>query len=257
MENSRGCGKNRENPIASIGFNILFPSVIMSKFDDWLGISPALALVLALAFPVCYGIFALIKDHKWNLFSGVGFFSILITGGIGLLQLPREWIAIKEGGVPMVFFACVMASMLGKHTLLEKFLFDENILNGDLVISRLHTVGQRLTLRRIMVRGTLILALSFLISAVLNFALAEAMVHSESGSAEFTKELGHMVALSYPFIVAPCAIVLYLMLNYVVKGLSALTGLSLDELLNVTDHQREHSPSESYLHTTSSDSDGQ
>jgi hypothetical protein len=233
MEDSDMRGKNRENPIVSIGFNILFPSVVMSKFDDWFGISPTWALVLALSFPVGYGIFDLIKARKWNLFSGVGFFSILITGGIGLFQLPREWIAVKEGGIPLIFCACIMVSMLGEQTLLEKFLFNENILDGDLVLARIQTDEQRIALHRIMLRGTAMLALSFVLSSILNFALAKIMIHSQSGSVEFTKELGHMVALSYPIIVVPCTVILCFMLNYVAKKLSVLTGLDLNELLNI------------------------
>lgn len=224
---------NRHNLLVSLGFNIVIPSIIMIMFDDWFGISPALALVLALLFPVGYGGLDLIRTRKWNLFSSVGFFSVFVTGGIGLFQLPREWIAIKEASVPIIFFAFIVISSFGERTFLEKLLLDEDILNADLVYDRLQTAEKKAKLHKIMLRASVILALSFALSAVLNFLLAKAVVHSEGGSVEFTKELGRMVALSYPIIVLPCTVVLYCMLHYVVKKLEHLTELTANELLDL------------------------
>lgn len=232
MKSGKMSKNKRENLLVSLGFNIVIPAIVMIMFDDWFGISPALALVLALLFPLSYGGFDLIKARKWNLFSCVGFFSILITGGIGLLQLPREWIAIKEASVPVIFFVFVVVSSFSKRTFLEKLLFDEDIFNGDAVYARLKTEKQRIEFHRIMLRASVTLALSFALSAALNFWLAKAVVQSESGSVEFTKELGRMVALSYPVIVLPCTLVLYSMLHYIVKKLVRLTGLTANEVLN-------------------------
>jgi intracellular septation protein A len=223
----------RHNLLVNLGFNIIIPSVIMIMFDDWFGISPALALVLALLFPLGYGGLDLIKTRKWNLFSSVGFFSLFITGGIGLFQLPREWIAIKEASVPVIFFVFIVLSSFSERTFLEKLLLDEGILDADLVYARLQTAEKKAKLHKIMLHASIILALSFVLSAVLNFLLAKAVVRSESGSVEFTKELGRMVALSYPIIVFPCTAVLYWMLHYVVKKLENLTELTANELLDL------------------------
>jgi hypothetical protein len=232
MKREKKSGNRHENLLINLGFNIIIPSVIMTMFDDWFGISPALALALALLFPLGYGVFDLIKARKWNLFSGVGFFSVFVTGGIGLLQLPREWIAIKEASVPVIFFVFVVLSSFSECTFLEKLLLNGNILNADLVYARLKTSGERAKLHKIMRRASILLALSFVLSAVLNFWLAKVVVCSESGSVEFTKELGRMVALSYPVIVLPCTVVLYCMLHYVVKKMEHLTGLNSSELLS-------------------------
>jgi intracellular septation protein A len=231
MKRGKKNDNTHENFFINLGFNIVIPSVIMTMFDDWFGISPVLALILALLFPLGYCGFDLIKSRKWNLFSGIGFFSVLVTGGISLLQLPREWIAIKEASVPVIFFTFIVLSSFSERTFLEKLLFDGNILSADLVYSRLKTSCERAKLRKIMQRASIVLALSFVLSAVLNFWLAKVVVRSESGSVEFTKELGRMVALSYPVIVLPCTVVLYCMLHYVVKKLERLTGLSFGELL--------------------------
>ncbi|MDE2817308.1 MAG: hypothetical protein OXK81_11510 [Chloroflexota bacterium] len=47
----------RENPLLSILLNIVIPVIILMRFssDEWLG--PMYGLLVALAFPLAYGIF--------------------------------------------------------------------------------------------------------------------------------------------------------------------------------------------------------
>ncbi len=225
--------KKKEHPFINISFNIIIPSIIMMKFDDWFMLDPTIALILALLFPLGYGLFDFIQSHRWNIFSCVGFCSILITGGIGLLKLPSQWIPIKETTVPIIFCIFITLSLFNEHTLLEKFLFNENLLNADLIYSRIRTKKQKKLFQKIMKIATGILALSFIISSILNFVLAKITIHSATDSALFTKELGTMLALSYPVIVLPCTVMLYVMLHYVIKHLTRLTGLSIHELLDI------------------------
>ena len=63
---------------------------------------PVYGLLVALAFPVGYGIYDFVVRRGFNFYSALGFVSILLTGGIGLLKLPVEWLAIKEAAVPFV-----------------------------------------------------------------------------------------------------------------------------------------------------------
>jgi len=52
--------------------------------------------VVALLFPIGYGIWDWSKEKKINIFSALGLISVLLTGGIGLFELPTQWVAIKE-----------------------------------------------------------------------------------------------------------------------------------------------------------------
>lgn len=230
---TRNFDHKRENPIINISFNIVIPSIIMTKFDDWFSLDPTIALVLALMFPLGYGLFDLYQKRKWNIFSCVGFFSILITGGIGLLKLPSEWIPIKEAAVPSIFCTFILLSLFDKRTLLEKFLFNEGLLNAELVYSRVQTEHQKRAFKSTMQVATVILAASFVISAILNYILAKLVVHSATDSPNFTKELGNMLALSYPVIVLPCTIILYGMLYYIIRRIRTLSGLTTSEILDI------------------------
>ena len=56
--------------------------------DDDLGTSTA--LIVALAFPLGWGLYELLKHRKFNFIALLGLISALLTGGIGLLQRKRS-----------------------------------------------------------------------------------------------------------------------------------------------------------------------
>lgn len=60
------------------------------------------SLVVALLFPMGYQAWDWWKNREIDVFSIIGFVSILLTGGIGLLQLDAKRVAIKEAGVPLI-----------------------------------------------------------------------------------------------------------------------------------------------------------
>src|SRR5690606_9286989 len=99
----------------SLIVNVVIPTIIMTRFagDDQLGAVPA--LLLALAFPLVYGIYEMAKAKKVGWMPVLGIVSILISGGIGLLKLPAEWIAVKEAMIPFILaMAILISSWIGK-----------------------------------------------------------------------------------------------------------------------------------------------
>ncbi|MDR1906803.1 MAG: hypothetical protein LBQ03_01105 [Puniceicoccales bacterium] len=223
--------KERENPWLNLGFNIILPSLIMSKADDWFGVSPTLALIIALLFPIGYGLLDFIKSRKYNVFSIIGFVSILLTGVIGLLQLPKEYIAIKEALVPSLIGFIVFCSAFTRYPLIKTLLFNDAIMNVDRINERLEAEVDRVAFQKLLSSSTLKFSLSFLLSAILNYVLACYFIHSETGTIEFNKELGRMTFWSYPVIVLPCTIILMATLIGLIKRLEKLTHLSWEEML--------------------------
>ncbi|MDR1435319.1 MAG: hypothetical protein LBI77_02850 [Puniceicoccales bacterium] len=220
-----------ENPWLNLGFNIILPTLIMSKADDWLGIKPTLALIIALLFPFTYGLLDFIKSKKCNVFSIVGFFSVSLTGIIGLLQLPKEYIAIKEAFMPALLGIIVFISAFTRYPLIRALLYNDTLMNIDLINGRLKKQKAEEILGKLLSVSTLKFSLSFLLSAVLNYFLARYFIHSETGTAEFNKELARMTFWSYPTIVLPCTILLIAILMGLLKRLEKLTGLNWEEML--------------------------
>ncbi|MDR0418315.1 MAG: hypothetical protein LBH08_02690 [Puniceicoccales bacterium] len=235
--------KKRENPWLNLGFNIILPSLIMSKADEWFSLSPTIALIIALLFPIGYGLLDFIKSRKCNIFSIIGFVSIFLTGIIGLLQLPKEYIAIKEALVPSLIGIIVFCSAFTRYPLIKTLLFNETIMNVELINGRLQESESQVAFQKLLSLSTLKFSLSFLFSAILNYILARYFIHSETGTVEFNKELGRMTFWSYPIIVLPCTIILMATLVGLIKRLQKLTHLSWEEMFvgmqAESNHQKE------------------
>lgn len=212
-------------------FNIVIPSMLLMKGKTWLGWEPATGLLVALLFPCIYFVYDLRTRGKRNFISIIGFVSILITGGVGLLQLDKDWIAIKEAAVPLLFGIAVLVSLKTKYPLVRTFLYNPEIFDVPLIEAELEKRNARSNFERLLVRCTMLLAFSFLLSAILNFTLASIIVQSESGTDAFNEELGRLMWWSWPVIVVPTMIVTIYALLVLVKGIERHTGLKMEQVL--------------------------
>lgn len=218
--------------LTELAISIIIPTLILKKLsgDDSLG--PVLALLLALSLPLGYGIYEFIQEKKVKLVPALGFINILLTGGIGLLKLPSEYIAIKEAMIPLVIGLITMISIKTKYPLIRTFLYNDMVMDTARVDAALDEQNNRPAFNKMLVNATWLLGASFLVSAVLNYALAKWVVTAPSGTPEFNSQLGTMTMLSYPVIVIPCMAITIYALYYVIKRLQKLTGLSLEDILN-------------------------
>lgn len=220
------------NMLANIGFNIVIPTLILTKLsgDDYLG--PLYAIVVALAFPIGFGLREYTQTHKTNFFSLLGIFSVVMTGGMSLLQLDPQYIAIKEAAIPAIFGLATLFSIRTKYPLVRTFLFNDQVLQIHKVKEALEqhqaeqTFEQKLTMASYMVAG------SFFMSSVLNYVLAKIILVSEPGTTAFTEELGKMTALSFPVIAVPSTLVLMATLFYLLHHIQKLTHLKVDDIFN-------------------------
>lgn len=228
-----------ENPWANLGFNLVIPSLLLIKGEDWFGDflpaggpgSSTLVFLLALAFPLGYGAYDLVRRRKANFLSLLGLVGVLLTGGIGLLRLPPEWVAVKEAGIPALLGVATAVSAWTRYPLVRVFLYRKEIFATEKIDHLLRERGEEGSLDRLLRRTTGLLAGSFFLSAVLNFLLAVTIVQSPAGTEAFNRELGQMMAWSYPVILLPTLLVTVVALWLALRGLRRLTGLPLEELL--------------------------
>lgn len=221
----------RENLWLSILFNIALPVIILTQGDKRLDFEPVTILLIGLAFPVAYGVWDWFKRRVRNPISIIGAISVLLTGGIGFLRLPSEWIAIKEAAVPLGLAIVILATLGTSNPLIRVFLFRPEVFDIERITAALPSRGHHAALERLLREATLILAGSFILSAVLNYLLARWIVVSPSGTEAFNAEIGRLTALSYPAIALPCMVITFFALYRLVKGLQVLTGLSMEELM--------------------------
>jgi hypothetical protein len=221
----------KENFLINILFNIVIPTLILSKLsgEDELGVK--WGLIVALSFPIIYGLRDLKRSGKFNVFSALGIFSISLTGGMALLKLPPEYIIIKEATIPALFAIATLISLKTPYPLVKTFIYNDKILQIDKVSAALNINGTEQEFDKALVNATYLMTLSFILSSILNYILAKVLLVSAPGTEAFNAELGKMNALSFPVIAVPATIIMMLALFYLFKRIKALTHLELEEIL--------------------------
>lgn len=220
-----------ENLLLNLLVNIVIPTVILTKLsgDDYLGTTNA--ILVALSFPILYGLRDVIRNGRINLFSVLGIFSIALTGGISLLGLAPKYLAMKEAAVPAIFGLATLVSMKTPYPLVKTFIYNDKILDIATISNALeHNNNQRefdvlLRVASWMVAG------SFFLSSLLNYMLAIIIVTEQPGSVEYNAQLGKMTALSFPVIAVPATLVMMGAMFYLFRGIIRLTGLKLDNIM--------------------------
>lgn len=225
--------KKRENSFHSLLFNILIPVILLTQGDRLIS-NAASVLVLALAFPVSYFLWDYQRRRKANFISILGFVSILLTGGVGLLQLPRFWFIVKETAIPAIIGLAVIASLFTRYPLIRVLVFSKELFDVDRIHSALQERGREAAMEKLLSRATLLLSVSFFISAILNFFLARHFIKTEPtvDAVQFNAEVGAMTGWSFVVIALPSTLFLFGILYMVAHGIKVHAGLAFEEALS-------------------------
>lgn len=225
-----------ENAFLNLVFNIVIPIAILNKGTEPLG--PLKALLVALAFPIFYGIYDLLRRKKVNAFSIVGLLNVSLTGGLALSGLGGTWFAIKEAVFPLVIGLFVAGSGFTKRPLIQTLVVNPQSMKWDLIESRLQELGREDEFLTLLRRSTWLLAGSFLVSAILNFVLAQRVflpIDPTLPDLEHAKVLNEQIAqmtgLSFMVIMVPSMVMLIGIMTYLFRGMTKTTGLSLQDMM--------------------------
>lgn len=216
----------------NLGLNLVAPVLVLKQGDRYLD-SSALVLILALAFPVAYFLYDLKTRGKKNFISVLGFVSVLLTGGIGLFELPRFWVIVKETAIPGLIGLAILISLGTPYPLVRTFLLSPQVFDVERIQARLREHGEEGRFQAILSRATVVLALSFFFSAALNFFVARHFIQTEPSidRVQFNREVGTMTAWSWPIIALPSMVITFGALWYVIRGIRQCTGLKLEEAI--------------------------
>lgn len=225
--------KPRHSVIVNLLFNIIIPTLILTKLSSEAYLGPSYSIVIALAFPLGFGVYDFVKTRRANMFAILGFISVLLTGGISLLELDAEYIAIKEASIPALIGIATLISLYTPYPLIKTFIFNDEIIDTEKVTSALNKHNSGAMFQKALETATYMIAFSFFLSATLNYALAKILLVSPPGSAEYSAELGKMTGLSFPVIALPCTIVMLGAMFYLVKRIEKLTALSFEDIFKI------------------------
>lgn len=221
----------RPRPMIDLLVSIIIPSLILMKLSGAEHLGASGALIAALAFPIGWGLIELFKYRKFNFIALLGLISVLFTGGIGLLELDPQWLAIKEAAIPGLIGIAVLVSTYTPYPLIRTLLYNPAIIDTEKVQQKLDEYGNSDKFESRLQNATYWLSATFLFSAVMNYTLAKWIVTSPAGSAAFNEELGQMTLLSYPVIALPSMIMMMAIFYFLWRTIHGATGLTLDELL--------------------------
>lgn len=225
--------EQRHSVVTNLLFNIVIPTLILTKLSSAQYLGPHYSIVIALAFPIAFGIYDFAKMGKANLFSILGFVSILLTGGISLLELDAKYIAIKEAAIPGLIGIAVLVSQYTRFPLIRKLMLNEEFIDLERVNTALALRQTQSEFDQAIVKSTYLVAMSFFLSSALNYGLAKYILISPPGTEAYSAELGKMTGLSFPVIALPCTLFMMGALFYLVNRIKKLTGLEMDEVFRV------------------------
>ena len=248
----------QEHPLANILINVLIPVLALSylskdpAIQEMLGksvkpwhIGPLKALFVALAFPIGYGIWFFAKTRKMNFFSGLGLFSVLLTGGLTLFLWNKDGtvkehaavlFGLKEASIPFVLGLAIIASHWSKTPLLRTFLYSDSLFDIRKIENKVAELGKETEYQKVILDATLLFAGSFLLSTLMNFGMAMWFLGDLDHTAPDARELynaqvAKVTGWGFLVIGVPIMLFLYLTLRKLLKGLHRVTGLEDDQLM--------------------------
>lgn len=223
----------KPNPLLELAITLLIPALILMKLSGPEDLGAVNALLLALSFPLFWGIRDFWNRRKVNLFAALGLVSTLLTGGIGVLELDTQWLAVKEAAVPGLIGLAVLISTYTRYPLVRTILLNPAMVDVGLLREKLESHGASQAFETRLLKASWMLSSTFFFSSAMNYFLATYIVVSPAGTPEFNAELGRLTLLSYPFIALPSMAMMVFIIYYLSRTTRELTGLSFTDFMNV------------------------
>ncbi|MES2997072.1 MAG: VC0807 family protein [Verrucomicrobiota bacterium] len=247
--------KPKEHPLANILINVVIPVLILGYLSKdsalqtdpkpW-HIGPVKAMIAALVLPLGYGLWSLVKTRTCNVFSVLGFLSVLLTGGLTVYLWNKDGtvkehagllFGLKEGSIPLALGVAVLISTRTRTPLLKTFLYNDHIFDIAGIERQIAAKDNQAPYRLLLARATRWFALSFFISAALNITLAlwffRAFDHSAPSALEtYNAIIGKLTFWGFVVIGGPILVFLFFTLRYLLRGLRLLTGFNDEQLMH-------------------------
>jgi hypothetical protein len=193
--------------------------------------------MVALLLPLGYGVWDYLRNRHKNYVSLFGLISVLFTGGFALLRLEGFWFAVKEAAFPALLAIGVAASALSRKPFMATLFCHEHVLRMSVIEQKLSERGTQTQFSSLIRRATLWLALSFVLSSVLNYVLARRIfteldpsLAEPARSELLNSQIAQMTGWGFVAIALPMMVFTGGVLFFFLRKLSSLTGLKMDEL---------------------------
>ena len=247
-----------DHPLANILLNVVIPVVILSFLSKdpalqeqlhrvpkpW-HIGPVKALVVALAFPACYGVWHFLKTRKGNLFSVIGLISVMLSGGLTLYLWNKNGtvkphagflFGLKEASIPFILGIAILASQRSATPLIRVFLYNDTIFDIPKIEARIASLSAQSAYDSLLRGATRLFASSFFLSSLMNLCLAQWLFRGFNATAidaleTYNATIAKVTGWAFAVIGVPIVLFLFLTLRQLLKNLGKLTGFTDEEMM--------------------------
>jgi hypothetical protein len=164
---------------------------------------------------------------------------VLLTGLFGVLKLPVEWFPYKEAALPLVIGVGVVISNYTRNSFCKAIILNPDICNVDRINAELETHKCEDQFEQLVRKCNWLIILSFALSAIINYLLAKWIVVSPTGTPEFNAEVSKMMWVTFFAMLIPGMGLMMLAFWKLISGITAMTGLALEQILHGAEAKEE------------------
>lgn len=251
MASTQSTASQQDNPLANIVLNVLAPVLILNycskEGEKFYQLGPYVAMGVAIAIPVLYGVWHFIAKRGFNVFSAVGFFNVLLTGIITIYLYSSDdpevrrraplLFGLKEAIQPLILGSLFLLTHRTKTPLFNVFIYNDAVFDQKRIGKAIEEKGTVAEHDSLLWQSTKLFFGSFLLSAVLNLGLAYYFLGDLDPGLENWKELynqdvARITGWGFLVIGLPLVIIGAVILFRLVTGLKTLTDLPTEQIMN-------------------------
>lgn len=224
---------SQPHPLADLLLTIILPSVVLESLSKPERLGPAWALVVALLIPLGFAIYCFSQKRGLNFFSVLGLIAIIVTGGLGLLNLNPVWFAVKEAAFPVFLGMAFPLSLYWGKPLVNELLLNPQVINHPLLNQSLNSPEKQTAFKGLLWQASWALAGTMMLSAVANAALVLYYLNGTvPGTEAYTQAIGRQNWVGFIVIGVPMVGVTMGLLFWLLGRLQKITGLDKEDLMN-------------------------
>lgn len=225
--------QSRPHPLADLLMTLVVPSMVLEWLSKPDRLGPVLALVVASALPIGFGVWCWRQKKGVNFFSVFGLIAVILTGGLGILNLDAKWFAAKEALFPVILGLAFPLSHRFGAPLIKELLLNPQVINHAALNRALDTEPKRRAYEVLLLRASWGMLGATFLSAGANYTLALHLLEGKQpGSEPYVQAIGKLNWMGFIVIGIPLLVITVALLVWFLKRLGALTGLERDDLMN-------------------------
>lgn len=237
MEQKEENKQKKEGTLGNLLYNIGIPVSLLfllpKLLEKWTELAPKeagkVSLVAALAFPIAYFLYHYIKEKRKSVMAIVGAIGVLFTGLVGIMELPREYIAIERAAIPLIFALVIIASNYTKSPIVKKMLHNPMVFNTEKIDALIAENKAEKEFEETQKHTSYILACTFLLSSTCNYFITRH--YMADLTMPFTEAYAKVKTMSIFITIAPLLLMTVAAIFFYQKRLVKHTGVKDAEKL--------------------------